>query len=72
MAATAEEEIEDEIGLAGKACGYTASDADETVPAIIRGSRREPEERARVIIDLKTDDEPNLTDTDRQRVDVVS
>lgn len=67
------EEIEDDIGLAGKACGWSpvGSDDDDRTPGIVRGSRREPEEHARIIIEVTEDGVKKLIDADRSRVEVL-
>ncbi|QLG62810.1 hypothetical protein [Halorarum salinum] len=67
------EDLPDDVGLAGKACGYTPTGADGPTPGVIRGSIREedPEtgvERARVLVDPEGKDV--LVNTDRTRVEV--
>jgi hypothetical protein len=62
-------DLPDDYGVRGKAAAHTGSDGERT-PGIIVGSRREPEEQARVLLDLK--DEDQLLDTNRARVEVLS
>lgn len=62
------DELPDDFGVRGKAAAHIGAD-DERTPGIIKGSRREPEDRARLILDLEGEDQ--LLDTDRSRVEVL-
>jgi len=62
-------DLPDDFGVRGKAAAYVGAD-DERTPGIIQGSRREPEDNVRVILDLE--DEDQLLDTNRENVEVLS
>ncbi len=62
-------DLPDDFGVRGKAAAYLGAD-DGRTPGIIRGSRREPEDHVRVLLDLEGEDQ--LLDTDRSRVEVLS
>ena len=62
-------DLPDDFGVRGKAAAYLGADGERT-PGIIKGSRQEPEDNVRVILDLEDADQ--LLDTDRSRVEVLS
>jgi len=61
-------DLPDDFGVRGKAAAYV--DGDERTPGIIKGSRQEPEDHVRVMLDLEGEDQ--LLDTDRTRVEVLA
>jgi len=64
-----DEDLPDDFGIVGKAAAHIDPHGDRT-PAVIKGSRREPEENARVLLSIEGEDQ--LLDTDRSRVEVLA